>query len=48
MMFDEGNILLLQLVFDDMMHWSFGDNGRPPCVSCARVAAGCCSAGGTP
>jgi hypothetical protein len=26
-MFEEGNILLLQLVFDDMMHWSFGDNG---------------------
>src|SRR5215207_289768 len=24
---NEGNVLLLQLVYDDMMHWQFGDNG---------------------
>lgn len=26
-LYEDGNILLLQLVHDDMMHWSFGDNG---------------------
>lgn len=25
--FDEGDILLLQLSYDDLMHWSFGDSG---------------------
>jgi uncharacterized protein YwqG len=24
---NEGNVLLLQLVYDDMMHWRFGDMG---------------------
>ena len=24
---NEGNVMLLQLVYDDMMHWRFGDNG---------------------
>src|SRR3954454_25019325 len=24
---EEGYIMLLQLTYDDMMHWSFGDNG---------------------
>lgn len=25
---NEGNVMLLQLVYDDMMHWKFGDIGR--------------------
>jgi hypothetical protein len=24
---EEGNIMLLQITYDDLMHWSFGDNG---------------------
>jgi uncharacterized protein YwqG len=24
---EQGNIMLLQLTYDDLMHWSFGDNG---------------------
>jgi hypothetical protein len=24
---NEGTVMLLQLVYDDMMHWQFGDNG---------------------
>jgi uncharacterized protein YwqG len=24
---NEGNVMLLQLVYDDMMHWQFGDIG---------------------